>query len=79
MRLSICHMYGRYINSLATILFPILDNCDIFDVYIGGTSWQPEIPDFDTAKSRYRENCEYGTWGENARLRCSVIFVAPNF
>lgn len=29
MRLSICHMYGRYINSLATILFPILDNCDI--------------------------------------------------
>ena len=36
MRLSICHMYGRYINSLATILFPILDNCDILTPdYVG--------------------------------------------
>ena len=44
--------YVRQIHQLVSNnLVPDSGQLRYFDVYIGGTSWQPEIPDFDTAKA----------------------------
>ena len=78
MRLSICHMYGRYINSLATILFPILDNCDILMCILAEQAGNRKYQTSTLQKPLSRK-LRIWNLGENARLRCSVIFVAPNF
>ena len=76
--LSICHMYGRYINSLATILFPILDNCDILMCILAEQAGNRKYQTSTLQKPLSRK-LRIWNLGENARLRCSVIFVAPNF
>lgn len=44
--------YVRQVHQLVSNnLVPDSGQLRYFDVYIGGTSWQPEIPDFDTAKA----------------------------
>ena len=71
--------YVRQVHQLVSNnLVPDSGQLRYFDVYIGGTSWQPEIPDFALQKPLSRK-LRIWNLGENARLRCSVIFVAPNF
>lgn len=70
--------YGRYINSLATILFPILDNCDILMCILAEQAGNRKYQTSTLQKPLSRK-LRIWNLGENARLRCSVIFVAPNF
>lgn len=77
-RLSICHMYGRYINSLATILFPILDNCDILMCILAEQAGNRKYQTSTLQKPLSRK-LRIWNLGEKGHLRCSVIFVAPNF
>ena len=44
--------YVRQVHQLVSNnLVPDSGQLRNFDVHIGGTSWQPEMPDFDTAKA----------------------------
>lgn len=64
--------------AVATILFPILDNCDILMCILAEQAGNRKYQTSTLQKPLSRK-LRIWNLGENARLRCSVIFVAPNF
>ena len=64
--------------AIATILFPILDNCDILMCILAEQAGNRKYQTSTLQKPLSRK-LRIWNLGENARLRCSVIFVAHNF
>ena len=66
--------YVRQVHQLVSNnLVPDSGQLRNFDVHIGGTSWQPEMPDFDTAKAAIDKIANMEPGRERALKMCGYL------